>query len=52
MFVMSAAVTVAFKTWYVRRAATADGLVASAIPALELVKAPNAALFGARMVMF
>jgi hypothetical protein len=40
------------RTWYVRRLATSDGLVAASAPAVELRNAARAALLGARIVMF
>ena len=42
---------VPLRTWYVRRASTADGMLAAAVPADEFRKAARASLLGARTVM-
>ncbi len=39
------------RTWYVRRLATSDGLVAASAPAEELRNAARAWLLGARIVI-
>jgi hypothetical protein len=50
--VIEAALYVPFNTWYESKAVTRSGLVAAAAPAVLLRKVANAALFGARMVIF